>query len=156
VSNDVASVPSLSSLHLSSINHTEVGELLYTWEGIMDKENGEEYIRGENDTFHIQNRSSRWSLSDLKTALPSNPDQSNANAGDQSHLNGLVEYSTILKPIVPHEQAWPDIKETPNFHHTLYYSSLKAYRETEEAAEDWGNNLIYGEVVTSTNTLLEK
>lgn len=134
-------VPSLSSLHLSSVNNTEVGELLSSMQDIIEKESGQEYIRSEVDTFHIQDEDTVWNVDSLHQPLPST----------------VIDYSKVIKKIVPHEKALPPHKLTPRFNHSIYFSSLKRYRQVEEGeAEDWGNLLMYGEVVTSTNTLLDK
>jgi biotin---protein ligase len=152
-----AAVPSLSNLYLSSMNNVEVDELLFAWEDIMSKEDGEEFIRGENDVFHVQKKESRWSLSELQGALPSKEANGTGNKKAEIGLNErVVEYNSVIKKIVPHGHAWPDSKETPNFHHGLFYSSLKSYQRIDREAEDWGKVMMYGEVVTSTNTLLEK
>jgi biotin---protein ligase len=143
-------------MHLSSVGHVEVDELLYACEDIMEKEDGEEFIRCENDRFHIEKKESRWSVTGLKHALPtpSKPGAGDEEGGMQSDL--IPDYNAITKTIVPHSEAWPDSKETPHFDHGLYFKSLQEYRVKEEGAEDWGNLFMYGEVLTSTNTLLEK
>ncbi|KAK1979828.1 biotin-protein ligase [Colletotrichum cereale] len=141
--------PSLSRMHLTSANHAEVAETLASWEEAIAREgegaDAEEYIRGEHDVFRIEKRSSRWDVDELKGALP--------GGGRDA---AMVDYDGVVKVIVPHEEAWPDVKETPSFNHGLFYKSLKAYRVKEPAAEQWGETLMYGEVVTSTNTLLDK
>ncbi|KAF9873315.1 biotin apo-protein [Colletotrichum karsti] len=140
---DPSGPPSLSRLHLTSANHTEVGETLHSWEeAITRTEDGEEYIHGEHDVFRIEKHATRFGVEDLRDALPP--------AGD------VDDYDKVVKVIVPHEEAWPDVKETPSFNHRLFYNSLRHYREREPAAEVWGDMLLYGEVVTSTNTLMDK
>ncbi|KDN64594.1 putative biotin-protein ligase [Colletotrichum sublineola] len=140
--------PSLSRMHLTSANHVEVAETLASWEEAITREGEgadvEEYIRGEHDVFRIEKHSSRWDVDELRGALPDGREAA------------MVDYDGVVKVIVPHEEAWPDVKETPNFNHRQFYNSLKAYRAREPTAEDWGDTLMYGEVVTSTNTLLDK
>ncbi|CVK99693.1 hypothetical protein FPRO06_08149 [Fusarium proliferatum] len=142
-------VPSLSHLHLSSITDTGVSELLTDWSDIIDKENGEEWIRAETDTFHIQNEDTIWSLEGLQQSLTETTD---SNISE----NGSIDYSKIIKKIFPHEKGLPHPKLTPHFNHGLFFSSLKRYRQIEPTAKAWGDLLMYGEVVTSTNTMLEK
>ncbi|OTB14582.1 hypothetical protein K445DRAFT_318990 [Daldinia sp. EC12] len=154
VSQETSGVPSLSRLHLSSISSSDVDDLLHAWEDIISKEDGEEYIRAENDTFHLQKPETMWSVTGLKEALTSD-DSSDQKSSDLSS-QGMVDYSTIVKRIVTHETAWPEAKATPYFNHNAFYSSLQDYRRSEPEAEEWGDFLMYGEVVTSTNTLLEK
>jgi biotin--protein ligase len=163
ISQETSSVPSLSRLHLSSQHHFLVPELLASWEDIITKEDGEEYIRGENDTFHLEKQSSRWSLGSLVKALPlpgisaTNQEQEadeTANAGSDDRI---VDYNTITKRIIPHETEWPGTKETPYFNHHSFYANLKGYQEESGGeADEFGKSLLYGEVVTSTNTILEK
>ncbi|KAK7424715.1 biotin holocarboxylase synthetase [Neonectria punicea] len=145
-----AGVPSLSRLHLSSLEETGVSELLASMEDIIDKENGEEWIRGEGDTFHIQNEETIWNVESLQQSL-AQPDESGASSSSLT-----TDYSKIVKKIMPHEKGPPHPKLTPQFNHGLYFSSLRRYQKMEPQAEEWGNLLMYGEVLTSTNTILEK
>ncbi|EPE28981.1 Class II aaRS and biotin synthetase [Glarea lozoyensis ATCC 20868] len=163
ISQESSSVPSLSRLHLSSQHHYLVGELLSSWEDIITVENGEEYIIGENDTFHFEKQESRWSLNNLVKSLPSLPiaSQAKEHIADEKHVavleDRIVDYDKITKRIITHEDQWPGTKETPYFNHHSYYANLKKYQqETGGDAEDFGKYLLYGEVITSTNTILEK
>jgi biotin--protein ligase len=149
VSHNESGVPSLSRLHISSLDENGVSELLVSFADIIEKENGEEWIRAEGDTFHIQNEDTIWSVEGLQQSL--------AQTDESSHTtNGITDYSKIVKKIVPHEKAPPHPKLTPQFNHGLYFSSLRRYQQIEPHAEDWGNLLMYGEVLTSTNTILER
>ncbi|KAK4643251.1 biotin holocarboxylase synthetase [Podospora bellae-mahoneyi] len=148
-------IPSLSKLHVSSIHHNEVGELLHSLDDIITKEDGEEYIKGENDLFHLEKPESRWDLTSLSRALQSELERPRISPSRGSP-DPTTNYSHIPKRIVSHETAWPEPKETPYFNHAVYYSSLRQSREQNPGAEEWGDVLMYGEVVTSTNTLLEK
>lgn len=148
VSQSEAGVPSLSRLHITSINNTEVGELLASMADIIDNEDGEEWIRAEGDTFHIQNEDTIWSLESLQSSL--------AEMNGAAMSGGMIDYSKVVKKVIPHDKGCPHPKLTPQFNHSLYYSSLRRYQQIEPAAESWGNLLMYGEVLTSTNTILEK
>lgn len=155
VSQEESAVPSLSKIHLSSLNHTEVGELLYSFEDIITREDGEEYVKGENDLFHLEKPDSRWSMAALNQAL-ANEYQATRKTTGRGTPDPTAEYIQIPKSVVSHETAWPEPKETPCFNHAVFYSSLRQYRQQETEAEEWGDVFMYGEVVTSTNTLLEK
>lgn len=147
VNDSKAVVPALTSLHLSSIANTEVTELLYALGEVIEKEDDQEYIKDEADTFHIKSDAASPDISALTISDPA--------LGDSE---GTVDYNQVLKVIVPHEGSLPTTTATPKFNHKLYYSSLKNYQLLEDSAAEWkwGNVLMYGEVVTSTNTLLEK
>jgi biotin--protein ligase len=163
ISQETTSVPSLSRLHLSSLHPYLVPELLASWEDIITKEDGEEYIKGENDTFHLEKQDSRWSLDSLAKSIPSPGNSSRDEEkkadelGDSGSEDRIVDYNAITKPLIPHESEWPGTKETPYFNHHAYYANLKRYQEERGSeAEEFGKTLMYGEVVTSTNTMLEK
>lgn len=75
-----------------------------------------------------------------------------------STRNPSPDYNAQVKYLVPHEDTIPDGKETPHFNHAAYYANLNAFasKNCREAQGIWGKHLLYGEVVTSTSTLLEK
>lgn len=169
VNPDNTSIPSLSKIHLSALDPQDVGGLLTSLSSIITKnEAGEELVRGENDTFHLEHTDTRWSVNDLESTLEAT--HISTTSSSDSHkdtkatldparaaaIDGLVDHNRTLKTIVPHESAWPEPKETPYFNHADFYSSLLAFRRRESDAYEWGAHLLYGEVVTSTNTLLEK
>lgn len=163
VSEDAGAVPSLSRLHLSSQHNFLIPELLASWEDIITTNDGEEYIKGENDTFHLEKQSSRWSLNTLERLakslnLTSTSDV--AKSGDDTANDSRdkhIDYNAILKRLIPHEIEWPGTKETPYFNHYSFYANLKKYQEESHGeAEEFGKYILYGEVLTSTNTILEK
>lgn len=165
VNHENTSIPSLSKIHLSALDPQDVGGLLTSLNPLITKDDsGEELIRGENDTFHLEHPDSRWSVTDLRAALaaahisaPSDDEKpTKYDPARAAAVDGLIDYNLLPKTIVPHPTSWPEAKETPYFNHNDYYSSLQEFRRRESAAYEWGDVLLYGEVVTSTNTLLEK
>lgn len=168
INTDNTSIPSLSKIHLSALDPQDVGGLLTSFTSIITKdENGEELIKGENDTFHVEHADTRWSVKDLQSTLEATHISSSADNPKDTKtkldparaaaIDGLIDHNRTLKTIIPHESAWPEPKETPYFNHADFYSSLVAFRRRAESdAYEWGAHLLYGEVVTSTNTLLEK
>ncbi|KAK4227573.1 biotin--protein ligase [Podospora fimiseda] len=154
VSSGIA-IPSLSKIHLSALRHTAVGEILCDLEEIITKEEGEEYIKGENDIFHLEKPDSRWSMMSLSETLAGELTAPKMNNGRTSP-DPTADYSHILKRIVSHETEWPEPKETPYFNHSVFYSSLVDFRVRDPEATAWGDLFMYGEVLTSTNTILEK
>jgi biotin---protein ligase len=148
VNQDISGVPSLSRMHLSAMNRGEVDDLLHGLEDVITREDGEEYIKGENDTFHLEKIDTKWDMDALKKTL--------SHDSSTTNLEGIIDYSTIPKRVMIHDESWPDVKETPYFNHHAFYSALKGYRKIDREAHTWGDYFMYGEVVTSTNTLLEK
>ncbi|KAK5654671.1 hypothetical protein OQA88_6994 [Cercophora sp. LCS_1] len=155
VNQDEVPIPNLSKMHLSSLNNTDVGELLHSFEDIITREDGEEYIKGEADLFHLEKPDSRWSMAALNQALANEYSSTRKTTG-RGTPDPTAEYVQIPKSVVSHETAWPEPKETPCFNHSVFYSNLRHFRKAEPQAEEWGNVFMYGEVVTSTNSLLEK
>lgn len=158
VNQEEQAVPSLSRLHLSTHKPSDVAELVSSWQEIITLNDGEEYIKGENDTFHLE-KPDRWSMSTLTQAvasvLPGAAGQERDNAEEDQA--GLVDYDKVVKRIVAHETELPSNKETPYFNHYAYFANLQHYqRELRDSDPAFGKYILYGEVVTSTNTLLEK
>lgn len=149
VTQDTTTVPSLSSLHLSASDSSGPSRLVSSLEGIVRNEQGE-YLKDENDTFRIH-RPGAWNMDKLTDSLPDND-----HLTDTSETEGIVDYNAIEKRLVVHDEL-PSSKITPYFNHHAFYSNLKEYRSrSKEGADEFGSNLLYGEVITSTNTILEK
>lgn len=137
-------LPNLSPMHLSAIKPNMVTEMLCAWEEVIEKVDGEEFIC-EVDKFRIRNKDSAWTMDDLTSKMKN------------LQTDQFVEdYTTITKDIIAHESGMPDSSLTPRFNHERYYASLQKFRAAEKDAESWGDELLYGDVVTSTNSLLEK
>ena len=153
VSEDQNAVPSLSRLHISSVLPTGASELMVSLHDIISIEDGEEYIKDENDTFHLE-KPSAWSLGSVTSALLASNDE---NADKSSVEDGIIDYNTLLKRVIVHEDDLPTSKDTPYFNHHAFFANLKHYRSKSPDNEDpFGEHVLYGEVVTSTNTMLEK
>ncbi|KAJ5642022.1 hypothetical protein N7490_006022 [Penicillium lividum] len=145
VATDSSVVPSLSSLHISGQDPERSLEILSLLAPDLQQEKNNEYLKDENDTFRIE-RPGTWNLSDLEEALPDG----------EKPTEGIVDYRTITKRLVFHDDL-PSSKLTPYFNHHAFYANLQQYQsESREGASEFGSNLLYGEVITSTNTILEK
>ncbi|KAA8650483.1 hypothetical protein EYZ11_007660 [Aspergillus tanneri] len=142
VAQSTTTVPSLSSMHLSALNPADTAQIVSSLQEIITTEGEEEYVKDENDTFRIE-KPGTWSFNALGESLPERPE-------------GIVDYNAITKRIVVHDEV-PSTKTTPYFNHNAYYSNLRRYQSlSKEGASEFGSTLMYGEVVTSTNTVLEK
>lgn len=193
VNEEEQAVPSLSRLHLTSHKPTAVADLVASWAEVFTVVDGEDYIQGGNDVFHIEKEGSAWTVKELKRAVsavseklptltsaqdkPSNTDEeAAAKATDEkkkpktkeeeiqecieytanSAFDQILSYDKVVKTIVPHKDGVPTSRETP-FHHEAFYANLHHYHnKVRNPAASFGGTLIYGEVVTSTNTLLDK
>lgn len=142
---DAAPALALSDLHLSAADGSKVSELLCAWgEAVERRADGQECIRGEADTFDIcSDDGAAFSTDELRRSLPADD-------------GAMVDYAAVAKRIVAHENGLPARDATPRFDHELYYASLARFRAVERDAEDWGDILMYGDVVTSTSSLLHR
>lgn len=149
VNQDAAAVPSLSSLHVSAADPSDISKLLAALEDVISRDGSAAYLRDDNDTFLIERANA--------PCLAAEEEHSGIIAGsDSAAQEGLVDYDAIVKRLVIHDDV-PSSKSTPFFNHHAFYSSLRGYRsQSSEGASAFGSQLLYGEVVTSTNTILEK
>ncbi|KOS19981.1 Biotin--protein ligase [Escovopsis weberi] len=141
--------PPLSALHLTALDQDKLLDVLFGWEDIIERnEKGEETIKGETDVFRITSGKDQ----EGRESLP--------KIDAREHVPGesVDDYTSIVKRIVVYdaEKPLPESEITPRFHHERFYAGLKKYRMIEREAEAWGNVMLYGDVVTSTNTILEK
>lgn len=150
-------VPPLSCLHLSSLRSGEISRLLVGLKDIITIGGGEEYVKDENDVFGLE-KPSTLSTSGLKESLPGLPEQNSAEKGSPAdEEDRILDYSTVVKRIITHTEGYPKGTDTPYFNHEVYFEHLEDYQSNERDADpSFGQTLLYGEVVTSTNTLLEK
>ncbi|KAF8420495.1 biotin-protein ligase [Tirmania nivea] len=71
--------------------------------------------------------------------------------------NDTFIYHKVIKTIHPHSTFQPSKFLTPYFSHSLYYKSLNTYRsQSRQSPSQFGSFLLYGEVITSTSTILDK
>jgi biotin--protein ligase len=183
VNDEEQSVPSLSRLHLSAYKAADVSDLVASWDEIITIVNGDEYIKAENDCFLLENEGTAWGVQGLKKAVSAVSStlpnalttQSEGGKDGESKKrenilelmdytaaaasggNQLLDYDKIIKKLTPHEKQFPTSRETPSFHHDSFYANIGHYHSVlrnDDAA--FGKYLLYGEVLTSTNTLLEK
>ncbi|KAJ5542459.1 Biotin--acetyl-CoA-carboxylase ligase [Penicillium sp. DV-2018c] len=139
-------VPSLSSLHISGIDADGPMDILSGLGASFTQDGQIECLKDEHDTFRIE-RPGRWNLGDIEESLPRISSESS---------EGIIDYQSIPKRLVFHDDI-PSGKLTPYFNHHSFYSHLGQYQnESKGDASTFGFNLLYGEVVTSTNTMLEK
>ena len=151
VTQDTTTVPSLSSLHLSATNPSDPSRLVSSLEEAITRNEQGAYLKDENDTFRIQ-RTGAWNMDKLNDSLPATANDHPTN----TETEGIIDYNAVEKHLVVHDEL-PSSKITPYFNHHAFYSNLKEYRiQSKEGANEFGSNLLYGEVITSTNTILEK
>lgn len=154
VNEEQNAVPSLSRLHLSSSHPSGTVKILESLRDIISSRDGQNYLEDENDTFLLETPTA-WSLSSLADDLPAEKtEKAKIEAGD---MDKIIDYDKVVKRLVVHDADQPRSKDTPYFNHQAFFSNLEYYEgKSAQSSEGFGKNLLYGEVVTSTNTLLEK
>jgi biotin---protein ligase len=159
VTQETTTVPSLSYLHLSSVEPEYTQTIVSALEEAITKgegdDAGKEFLKDDNDTFQIE-RDDTYQMQDLKDALPAEADSGKTVVDQSSATDGIVDYNAIVKRLSVHNE-WPLSKLTPYFNHNAFYANLRHYQsQSREAVLDFGRSIIYGEVVTSTSSMLEK
>lgn len=139
-------VPPLTPLHLTSVHPGGVGQLVKNLAPLITKEGDKELIVGENEAFCLVTpNSSTFSLG--------NPPSSSLS----SEICGGSDGQRGVKTIYSYPSMLPPKHLTPYFDHTLYYTSLDAYRSKSRLSpSQFGSSLLYGEVVASTSTMFDK
>lgn len=154
VNEDDKTVPSLSRLHLSTNSPPDLAGFMRSLREVITIHDGEEYLKDENDTFHFE-KPSAWAFNTMKNALPAVTGASTDEDSPEDDRD--IDYNAIVKRVIVHEKELPVGKETPYFIHDVFFSNL--YHYASQAGEKeilFGKILFYGDVVTSTNTMLEK
>ncbi|MCJ1449964.1 biotin holocarboxylase synthetase [Mycoblastus sanguinarius] len=154
VNQENTAVPSLSRLHLSSVLPGGTSKMMADLQEIITIVDGEEYIKDDNDTFHLE-KPSAWSLGSIADALPAVSSEKTDEGGDAEDRD--IDYNAVVKRLVVHDKEPPQSKETPYFNHDSFFANLEHYEtRTKGCGDNIGKSFMYGEVVTSTNTILEK
>lgn len=137
---------------------SETAKLLEALQDIITMQDGEEYIKDENDIFYLE-KPSTWSLGSIASVLPGATKQDTTDKKDEEaeDQDRIVDYDKVVKRLVIHDKDQPESKDTPYFNHQAFFANLKHYEsQSRESDGLFGRSILYGEVVTSTNTLLEK
>jgi biotin--protein ligase len=154
-------LPSLSPIHISSMIPDGVKNVIAELEkeNAITKEEEKELIKGQVDTFQLRQTSGAWSMANVTNAIEEAvPDTRAADADDDS--DKIIDYEKIVKRLIAHEAEPPSAQDAPYFDHDAYFAALETYINADRRALysniQVGKYLMYGHVVTSTSTLLEK
>ena len=132
----------LSAIHISSITPVKAQKLKDSWQELILTRDETEYIVDMKDTFRIETVTAERSVAN---------DKNNGALPAIGHSQG----SDLC--VLVHVEDYPRHEETPLFDHNEFYSSLKRFRSiSSQPLDDFGSYLMYGQVMTSTNTILER
>lgn len=159
VNEEEQTVPALSPINIASAHLSRVTKVVSSWREVATKSEGEMYVKGEVDTFHLQQESSAWSMAGLtKSALELVEGSVSGSSGNPSD-DKTPDHGETIKELIAHESGLPETKDTPYFNHEKFFEHLQSYKALSRPGtyhQAMGETLMYAEVVTSTNTLLEK
>ncbi|ODV93811.1 hypothetical protein PACTADRAFT_46022 [Pachysolen tannophilus NRRL Y-2460] len=137
VNDEATSRPRLTPLLLTSMKAGVIPKLIQDWQSKIGFEQNN-LLRGNNDTFRIHEAGKEYT--------------------NLSHLSKQEEFEdpdTAIKELeIFPEYEVADRKLTPYFNLQLYYSVLSHLSGGDVG--DLGTTLVYGEVVTSTSTMIDK
>lgn len=134
----------LSVMHISSITPLNAKKLKESWNDLIIQRVGAEYIVDANDTFCFE---------EVSAGKPSGINDK--RKGGIPTTNRDIKKSDLC--ILVHIEDYPTNKQTPSFNHEEFYSNIQCLRSiSSEHVDRFGSYLLYGEVITSTNTVLEK
>ncbi|KAM7215230.1 hypothetical protein V8F06_009368 [Rhypophila decipiens] len=160
-------LPKLTEMHLSSLRPEHKAALLSSWKqmakGTYDGES--DLIEAGNDRFSLEEPtepSNSLELGDEVDEYSDNAGFSRANtSGRGGTPDHAADFDHLTKRIVYHEKTWPSDDCCPDFSHSKFFSAVENARLNEKLANprfngSWGNVFMYGKVLTSTNSLLDK
>ncbi|KAK6357794.1 biotin holocarboxylase synthetase [Orbilia blumenaviensis] len=128
---------SLSDLHLSGLGPTEIKDIWQKLKHLGSSGTGDATsvtVEAETATFLLENQSLGPSTSRL---------------GD-----GMAGGSAINVKV--YEDGTPADEDTPYFNVLTYFQHLRSHRAGSTKALKYGSPLLYGELMTSTNSILDK
>lgn len=150
-------IPDLTPLYLSSSDTQVIETIKRELNHVSEEYEKFTYIRCEKDSFRISKSLSSQSTLRLRditraildTMLPSTSQKDSQLSQNATDHNELDE---AIKDIVIVDQTDSSQHESPKFDTSLFLSHLNRSSETMTM----GDPLLYGEVVTSTSTILER
>ena len=147
-------VPSLSRLHLSSASPGEVSSFMESLKEVIALRDGKQFLQDDNDTFCFE-KASQLDVGSLGDALPAI--YTKTTDGFDGADDRDIDFDAVVKHVIVHEKSPPSSGATIHFNHGSYYSDLERYRSQQDSNEAvFGHCILYADVVTSTNTILEK
>jgi biotin--protein ligase len=132
-------VPKLSRLALTAISPSLLDNLLEKLTVEVGYEGpNHNLLKGSNDTFR---------LTDSRQTL----------FAEDTNVEEYDDPNDAVKEVEVYLSGYPNHRQTPHFNHETYYYKLQSiHRLSNHIARNLGNILLYGEVVTSTSTMLDK
>lgn len=148
VAQQESDVPSLTPLYLSAVNNRTLDAIKTK---LLEQVDEHSILKDSNDSFYISEIGQQVNLPDMLKKL--------SIQGGESGQSPILE---ILYPRPSDEDnlsAVPEASLTPLFDLRSFYSALLLRRQSEWGGGSWyrfGNAMLYADVITSTQTVLDK
>lgn len=139
-------VPALTPLYLSGLRLSDYQRLVQNLKVTADATS---HLRDVNDTFFIRPLSANANI-DLQSL-------SLNEADDEPQEKKIKDIIVVDAPST--EPVYPPNNLTKHFDLSKFFDNLKNHRAQQWGGASWfsfGNTMLYGEVVTSTQTMLDK
>ncbi|KAF9186942.1 biotin holocarboxylase synthetase [Haplosporangium sp. Z 767] len=133
----IQGIPDYTSLYLASVHPSYTSDLIQALKSLSIPEG---LIKEANDTFQL-------------IASPQQPAPVHTSTLSESAEEESEE--KIIKNIILCPEGAPTAALTPYFDMNLYFEHLRKVRQHSSHLK-FGNSLLYGQVVSSTQTMLEK
>ncbi|KAF8931648.1 biotin holocarboxylase synthetase [Dissophora ornata] len=133
----IQGIPDLSALYLASVHPTYIEALTRSLKGFATPEG---LIKEPNDTFQL--------IPSPQHAVPVHTSTLSETADNEGE-------EKVIKNLVLCPDGAPPTSLTPQFSMGEYFNHLQHVRH-QDTSLHFGNSLMYGEVVSSTQTMLDK
>lgn len=165
---DLNPVPKLSILALTAISTPLIDDLLKTLQTEVGFEGSDHnLLKGPNDTFRFTESRKTLFVGDKATTAidieEEKRDEKKLIIQGEPGEPGTDSYqdpADAVKEVEVYLSGYPDHRQTPHFNHETYYHKLRSIHHTSSSSNytngKLGSIMLYGEVVTSTSTMLDK
>ncbi|KAF9168990.1 biotin holocarboxylase synthetase [Mortierella sp. AD011] len=135
----IQGIPDITPLYLASVHPSYTDDLMRSLKGLITTEG---LIKEPNDTFQL--------IASPQHAIPvhtSTISETTEGEGEEKIIKNIVICADI--------DSTPTAATTPHFVMSDFFKHLQHVRQQDHRLK-FGNTLLYGEVVTSTQTMLDK
>lgn len=154
---DINGLPKITPLKLTSQSSSALQTLIDKFsEKIGFKGIKHDVLVGDEDTFLFvdteNDKNYKFGSVELNSKQILLPKQTDHDKEEEED----IDPSDMTKVVEAFFHSLPPPESTPYFNHQLFYDSLLDYRDKTRCKGDYGSILLYGQVITSTSTILEK
>ncbi|RPA79269.1 biotin apo-protein ligase [Ascobolus immersus RN42] len=162
ISDGKTAPPPLSALHFSSMYPEDLNYIIQGLNEVItqDTPDAQKKLNLEHDEFILYEADPKpgvtfQSLTFDHTPLSLNTLQSSRIPAVFREKDKGID--KVVWPVLTYHNSHPDKSRTPHFNHAAFYATLDHIRSLSRYAPSlFGQHILYGQTVTSTNTILEQ